>query len=251
MTHAVSDKDSRGGITIQTKSLAHLEAVVFDLDNTLCTYTLSVAEVLGEALRRAQMSPDALGDLSAAAAQYWRMWDEVQGAFESTERIRAHILERLLAEGGSDDSTCAVHLSDAYGVVRAESGIRPFDGVERLLNDLKDRYALGLLTNGPSDIQWEKIRHLGFGDVFDAIVVAGDVGIYKPDPRIFEMLLDRLDVRASATLFVGDNHEMDIVGAHRTGMHTAWVRRNGTRPTEDVIPDIEIPDAPSLREVLL
>lgn len=251
MTRDGSDKDSGGGSAIQTKRLTRIDAVVFDLDGTLCCYTLSVGEVLGEALRRTRMAPDALGDLADAAVRYWRLWDEVQATLESTERIRLRIIEQLLLERGPDHRDCAVRLSDAYGAVRDESGIRVFDGVEALLNELKGRYRLGLLTNGPSDIQWEKIRTLGFGDVFDAIVVAGDVGIYKPDARVFEMLLDRLEVRASAALFVGDNHELDIVGARRIGMQTAWIRRDGAKPTEDVVPDIEIVDVTALREVLL
>ena len=207
--------------------------------------------MFSEALRRAGIAPEVLGDLTDVAAQYAQLWGEVQAALESTDRIRLHIIERLLAERGSDDTACATRLSDAYGAVRDESSVRPFVGVKALLNDLKGRYGLGLLTNGPSDIQWEKIRSLGFGHVFDAIVVAGDVGIYKPDVRIFEMLLDRLEVRASAALFVGDIYETDIVGAHRVGMRTAWVRRNGTRPTEDIVPDIAIHDVTALREVLL
>lgn len=251
MTRDGSDKDSGGGIGIQTKPLVDLEAVAFDLDNTLCYYTLSVEEVLNEARRRAGIAPEVLGDLSDAATKYAQLWGEVQATLESTDRIRLHIIERLLAERGSDDPACAVRLSNAYGAVRDETGIRPFDGAAALLTDLKERYKLGLLTNGPSDMQWQKIRSLGLARLFDAIVVAGDVEIYKPDSRAFEMLANRLAVRTSATLFVGDSHEMDIAGAHRAGMRTAWLRRDGAEPTEDVAPDIEIADVTSLREVLL
>ena len=246
-----SGKDRRGGIAIQTKPLDGLDAVVFDLDGTLCRYTISVEAVFRAALPRAGIEPDLLGDLAVAAERYARLWGEVQGALESTDRIRLHIIGRLLGERGGGDATRAARLSDAYGAVRDETGIRAFDGARELLEDLRGRYALGLLTNGPSDMQWEKIRSLHFGRSFDAIVVAGDVGIYKPDRRAFEALLDRLDVRPSAALFVGDNHELDIVGARRAGMRTAWVRRDGATPSEDVAPDIEITDVTALREVLL
>jgi len=246
-----SDKDRRGGIVIQTNSPDGLEAVVFDLDSTLCTYPLSVEAVFAEALRRESIDLDILGNLADAAARYAELWGDVQASLESTDRIRLHIVERLLAERGSDDSQLAVRVSDAYGVVRAESGIVPFDGAVELLRDLSERYTLGLLTNGPSDMQWEKIRSLAIADAFDAIVVAGDVRIYKPDARVFELLLDRLGIAPEATLFVGDNYEMDIVGAHRVGMRTAWVRPNGASPTEDVAPDFEVSTASALREVLL
>lgn len=251
MARGVFVKDSGGGTAIQTRQLTDLEAVAFDLDGTLCYYTLPGEEVFREALRRADLAPGVLGDLTDAADRYGQLWSEVQASLKSTDRIRLHIIERLLVERGSGDPTCASRLSEAYGAIRDESGVLPFDGVVALLNDLKGRYGLGLLTNGPSDIQWEKVRALGFGRVFDAIVVAGDVGIYKPDARVFGMLLDRLGARPSASLFVGDIYTLDIVGAHRAGLRTAWVRRDGMRPSENVLPDLEIPAVKSLREVLL
>jgi len=251
LTRDSSGKDRRGRFAIQTDPLDGLEAVVFDLDGTLCRYTISVEEVFRVALPRAGIDPDVLGDPAEAAAEYAQLWGEVQATLELTDRIRLHIIERLFGERGGVDVTRAARLSDAYGAVRDETGIRAFDGAGELLEDLKGRYALGLLTNGPSDMQWEKIRSLDLGRAFDAIVVAGDIGIYKPDRRAFETLLSRLDVRPSSSLFVGDNHELDIVGAHRAGMRTAWVKRDGACPSEDVAPDIEITGVTALREVLL
>lgn len=246
-----SDKDRRGGIAIQTGALGGLKAVVFDLDSTLCTYALSVAEVLHAAVRRVGVDPSRFGDFAELAERYADLWTEVQPGFDSAEEIRLHIVEQLLAERGVNDPSLAQPLSDAYGAVRGETGIRPFDGAIELLQDLKLHYTLGLLTNGPSDMQWEKIRSLRIETTFDAIVVAGDVGIYKPDVRVFRILLDRLDVTADSTLFVGDNYEMDIVGADAAGMKTAWIRTNGARPTGDVLPDVEVAEATVLREVLL
>ena len=225
--------------------------MLFDLDGTLCYYTLSVEQVLDRALRRAQIAAEVLGDLRLAAARYAELWGDVQETLESTERIRLHIMERLLAERGSNDATCAARLSDAYGAVREESGVRLFGGAAELLRDMKRRCALGLLTNGPSDMQWAKIRSLGLDGLFDATVVAGDVGLYKPDVRAFELLLDRLHVRASCALFVGDSFDLDVVGAHRAGLRTAWIRRDGASPAEGIVPDLEIAGVASLREVLL
>ena len=251
MTRGVSDKDSGGGTTIQTKPLADIEAVVFDLDGTLCYYPLSVEEVFLEAFRRAGITPETLGDLAELAARYAELWSEVRATVQSTAQIRLKIIERLCHERGAEGLEYAARLSDAYGAVRDESGVRPFDDVGALLSDLRERYKLGLLTNGPSDIQWEKIRSLGFGDVFDAIVVAGDVGIYKPDVRVFEALLHRLQVRAATALFVGDAYEMDIIGAHRAGMRTAWIRNGEAASGGNAVPNLEVNNATALRGLLL
>lgn len=231
--------------------LAGLEAVVFDLDNTLCAYVLSVEQVLEEALRRAGIAVEALGDLREVAARYEELWDEVRTTVSSTRRLRLCLLERLLAERGCSEPGWVERLSEAYGAVRDETGVRPVDGAARLLKELHGRYRTALVTNGPSDIQWEKIRGLGIDWLFDAIVVAGELGIYKPDRRIFELLLDRLGVPAASTLFVGDSPEMDIAGARAVGMRTAWVRGDGAAPLGAVGADLEISDVTALREVLL
>jgi 2-haloalkanoic acid dehalogenase type II len=228
-----------------------LDAVAFDLDFTLITYPLSVAEVFAAAFDRAGIDPAVLGDLSNVEERYNALWEEHYRTQATTESLRLRIIRQLLAERGSNDPEPAARLSEAYGVVRSESGVCPLEGAVDLLGSLKSHYKLGLLTNGPTDMQWPKIDALGLAEAFDAIVVAGDVGIYKPDARVFGLLLDRLGVDPAAALYVGDNYEVDILGAHSAGMRTAWVRTDGARPTADVAPDVEVAAAAALREVLL
>ncbi len=204
-----------------------------------------------QSLDRAGLPGDLLGDLAAAAVDYASLWGEIQPRSTSTESVRGQIVGRLLAKRGIDDQPTAQQLSDAYAVIREETGVRAFDGVSELLRDLRQRYALGLLTNGPSDMQWPKLRALGFTRSFDTIVVAGDVGIYKPDRQVFELLIGRLGIPAASTLFVGDSYEMDIVGACGAGMRTAWVQKNGAARPIGVAPDLEIDTAVALRELLL
>jgi len=122
--------------------------------------------------------------------------------------------------------------------------------VKELLLDLKGAYRLGLLTNGQPDMQWPKIKTLGIEGLFDAIVISGEVGIYKPDRRIFEVLLARLGMEAHRTLYVGDSQEMDVAGAKSAGMRSAWVRRNGEGDPATA-PDVSIGRVDELREVLL
>ncbi|MQG76981.1 MAG: HAD-IA family hydrolase [SAR202 cluster bacterium] len=93
----------------------------------------------------------------------------------------------------------------------------------RELHDAGVRW--GVITNGGST-QRPKIESSGFGDIMPFVVVSGEVGYEKPDPRIYQDGLKQLgDVSAANTLFVGDNVETDIGGAQSAGMATAWVRR--------------------------
>lgn len=186
-----------------------------------------------------------------AAKHYERLWMTLERSAESTDDLRVQIMTRLFADHGIDDTATVTAVSHAYEQVRRESGVVPYHGINQLLADLKTNYKLGLLTNGPSEMQWEKIEALGFAQYFDAVIVAGDVGIYKPDVRVFQMLLTRLDVSAEASLFVGDTYEADIVGAHQTGMYSAWIKRTEDTMTDSVQPTFVISDTTSLRGILL
>jgi FMN phosphatase YigB (HAD superfamily) len=76
------------------------------------------------------------------------------------------------------------------------------------------------VTNGNADID-----RIGIGHYFDASAAAHEVGFGKPDPRIFEHACSRVGVQASRVLHVGDDLELDILGARGAGMHAAWLRR--------------------------
>ncbi len=239
-----------GGAVIQPIATS-VRGIGFDLDWTLSYYPLSTADVLRNALARCDLPSDLLGDVELAAEQYDRHWVELERTIRSTQALRQRIVASLLEEAGSSDISTADPIASAYENIRQETGVRTFPGVDRLLSDLKHRYRLGLITNGPSQMQWEKIRALGFDEVFDVILVAGDLGIYKPDGRIFKRLLNALGVPAHEALFAGDTYDTDVVGAARAGMYTAWIGSGIASSIDEIQPTVYSPDVAGLREILL
>lgn len=261
MASGLKGKDKAQTGTVQPMNLQGLSTVAFDLDGTLCFYTVSVQEAIAETLDRLGRPVDLVGDLDRAASRYNELWYEVELNRGPVMSIRAQIWVRLLAEHGVNDTVLAHELVEEYTRIRVPS-IQLFDGARDLLLDLKRTYRLGLLTNGPTDMQWPKIENLRIAPLFDAIVVSGDVGIYKPDARVFDILLGRLGTTPQEVLYVGDSHRMDVVGAKGAGMWSAWVRtphgavkltpwdKDGEEAVE-VTPDIEVSGVGELREVLL
>lgn len=81
-----------------------------------------------------------------------------------------------------------------------------------MLRHLRKKYLLGLITNGPSNAQWEKIRKLSLEQYFDIILVSGDLPWEKPDAEIFRRACDLLNVRPRNCIMVGDKLETDILG---------------------------------------
>lgn len=95
--------------------------------------------------------------------------------------------------------------------------------VETLLCKLKQRgYNLGLITNGPSNAQWEKVRLLKLECYFDIILVSGDLPWEKPAPNIFLQACSFLKVDPKSCLMVGDKLETDILGGSILGA-TVWI----------------------------
>ncbi|MNI53081.1 Pyrimidine 5'-nucleotidase YjjG [compost metagenome] len=90
----------------------------------------------------------------------------------------------------------------------------------------KEGYKLGIITNGYSHLQYRKIDLLELRHFFDAIIVSGDLGIKKPDERIYRIALERLGASAEETVIVGDHPVNDIWGAAQLGIRGIWLLRN-------------------------
>lgn len=227
-----------------------LSAVVFDLDGTLCRYTMSIEQAMAASLQRVGAEETMIGGLTAAANRYTDLWDELQGGDHDTVPLRERIWIRLLSDAGVDDAALARRLCQVYVNLRTAS-LRLFDGASLLLSDLRERYTLGLLTNGPSEMQWEKIDLLQIRDSFDAIIVSGDAGVHKPDARVFASMLRQVGSPPDKAVYVGNSYEMDIIGAHAAGMLSVWVNSDGDGEPQAGIADLRIMNVNELRGLLL
>ena len=105
----------------------------------------------------------------------------------------------------------------------------------------------GIVTNGNDRVQNAKIDSIGIRDLMDTIVISEDVGLRKPEVAIFEVATVNVGVEAGESLFVGDNPEVDIVGAANAGLQTAWFR-NGMDWPHGLLPraDADIDHLPEI-----
>lgn len=101
-----------------------------------------------------------------------------------------------------------------------------------ILNDLKKNYKLGLLTNGSSKSQHDKLNHVDINKYFDEVIVSGDFDFSKPDKKIFEIMADRLKVKCEECIYIGDTYSSDILGAIRSNMIPVWISQLSERPAD-------------------
>ena len=99
----------------------------------------------------------------------------------------------------------------------------------------KNNVKLGVITNGPSEHQWAKIDALGVEKLIprENIIVSGDLGINKPDIRIFDAMQEKLQLDFESLYYIGDSLENDIVGANNAGWKSIWINRYSKECTQD------------------
>jgi putative hydrolase of the HAD superfamily len=93
-----------------------------------------------------------------------------------------------------------------------------------------------VVTNGETRVQTEKMVRTGLVKHVDGYVVSEDVGVRKPNPRIFAIAADRIGHRLSGAWLIGDSPEVDIGGANALGIPSAWIRRGRTWPDQRFAP---------------
>jgi putative hydrolase of the HAD superfamily len=106
---------------------------------------------------------------------------------------------------------------------------------------------LGIITNGPAIWQQRKIDAVGIAPLFDSIVISGNEGVEKPDPRIFALALERSGATAAESMFVGDHPVADIAGAKAAGLVPVWMQKKYWEVPGDVARIDRISDVLALR----
>ena len=113
--------------------------------------------------------------------------------------------------------------------------------MDAVLRELQSRYRLAVVTNGAPDLQREKLDGAGLAPYFAIVTISGEVGIGKPDPRIFAHTLAHLSVPPTEAVMVGNDLTRDIWGARKAGIAGIWVNRTGAEYLAgDTTPDAEI-----------
>ena len=127
----------------------------------------------------------------------------------------------------------------------------PMPHARETLIALKTRgIKLGLVTNGKSKIQNRKVGTLGLRDFLDLILTSEDISIKKPDPRIFEIALKRLQLEASQVWMVGDHPVNDVLGARGAGLTGVWFKNANHIWPNNFERSLEIKALPELLELL-
>jgi putative hydrolase of the HAD superfamily len=193
-----------------------ITTVIFDLDDTL----YDEIDFCRSGFRAAAPHIAALSDAYSADAVFAVLWKcFVTGKHGSTFNVS-------LAQLGIPCDGPLIHkLVEVYRTHLPTLTLPPES--RAILEDLKNRYTLGLLTDGFLPTQRLKVQALGIEHYFQAILYTEELGreFWKPSPRGFEKLLEQLRARPEETVYIADNETKDFIAPNRLGLLTIQVRR--------------------------
>lgn len=208
--------------------------LLFDADGTLFDYDLAEVKALSGAFRDFELPFD-----EPSAAQYREInrlvWLDFEHGRISAEDLRVVRFERLfeaLGRAGTLDADdfsrrYLVHLSEASDLV---------EGAHEIVNALRARYRMALITNGLSDVQRPRLAGSPLADAFEVLAISEEMGIAKPAAGYFEIVMDRLGRPPKAQLLIiGDSLSSDIQGGLNAGIDTCWYNPTGL-PADPRIP---------------
>jgi HAD superfamily hydrolase (TIGR01662 family) len=219
-------------------------AVLFDLDDTLFDHARATRVAL-ETLREAdtalgRWSIDELDRRHRLILETWHQ--EVLAGRASIDEARIARFTELVAQAGGDGGASqAAALASRYRSVY-EVAWYTVAGARPLLETLAGRgLRVAVVTNNLRKEQQLKLARCGLTSLVDALVTSEEVGVQKPDPRIFHTALDRVGVSAPDAIMVGDAWATDIEGARRAGIRPVWLNRFG-----EITPDPSVSELRSL-----
>lgn len=211
--------------------------IFFDLDRTLWDFD-AAAEVAFERIYE-KYHLDQLGIPSAHEfhevyhplnEQLWVLYRANAITKEDLNRTR---FMAPLSHYGIENVELADNLSKDY-VYYSPRIVRLVPGTMELLQYLKSKYHLHIITNGFQEIQDVKMQGSGMAPYFESITVSEEIGIKKPNPELFLYALKKAQAQATDSLMIGDEMDVDIIGAKNAGMDQLFFNRKNEPHEEEV-----------------
>jgi putative hydrolase of the HAD superfamily len=221
------------------------DLVLFDLDETLCDYArareLRLTRAFASALAASGIDAASETDLAALVR------DSVAIHPHGTDHFAELLARHGVADAAAEEAGAWYRANRFLGLELFEDAVCVLEAVRRA----KPGRALGIVTNGPTDVQRAKIELLALAPYVDFVVISEEFGAAKPDPAIFQEALRRGGREPHESVFIGDSVEADIAGAQASGIRSVWMNRAGapwSAPLPE--PDWEVADLTSVAQLL-
>lgn len=206
------------------------KAILFDLDNTLLDFTASETVSLHAVHQQFFKEHVVIDDFKQHYQEINKgLWKLVESGSCTTEQIKIERFKRLTEKLQINIDYSAI--ADIYEESLGDSADW-YPQAKETLFLLKQKFELGIITNGLTSVQEKKYYRLGFDQLCACCLISESVGIAKPNKAIFELALNELGLNAHEALMVGDSLSSDYAGALNANIDFCWINlHNSPLPT--------------------
>ncbi len=212
-----------------------IKHIFFDLDHTLWDFESNSEKTFELIFKKNSVGVDFIDFIlkyKPINHKYWKLYREDK---VSKEDLRYGRLIETFKDLNYDISDSLIHILAKEYIDFLPNHNALFAGAIDILQYLKPKYQMHIITNGFEEVQYKKMKNSELLPFFDKIITSEEVGVKKPNPKIFRYALEKSAANPKESIMIGDNFEADILGAKNVGMHTIFCEFNGEIATEKVI----------------
>ena len=177
--------------------------------------------------------------------ELWRIYGE--GKITKEELNRRRYSYPLEVVGVHDQQLADTFCLEALGRIPTKGNLVP--GAIELLEYLRPKYRMYILSNGFKELQSRKMQTAGIDKYFDAVILSEDIGVNKPDRRLYEHALGTTSSKPEESLMIGDMFDTDIVGAANSGIDSIYFNPKG-KTGHPFAPTYEVKKLLDIKEIL-
>ncbi|MBF90480.1 MAG: noncanonical pyrimidine nucleotidase, YjjG family [Flavobacteriales bacterium] len=228
-----------------------IKHIFFDLDRTLWDFETNAYKTLSELYEEHALSKKGISDVDVFIDNYKmhneHLWELYRDGKVEKDVLRSSRFKLTLQDFGIDDSRLASELGDQY-IQKCPLKKNVFPFTYEVLDYLKEKYHLHIITNGFEEVQYVKLEQSKLLHYFEQIVTSEQVGVKKPNPEIFRHALVKAFCKPDESVMIGDDLPVDILAAKAMGMHQVYFNPEKIAHQESI--DFEISCLSQLQELL-
>lgn len=213
----------------------NIKHIFFDLDHTLWDFETNSDNTFEFILKRNNIQVD-LSEFKdryrPINRKYWKLFREDKVSKSSLRYAR---LKDTFDEMNYQIDDGEINLLAIEYITYLSQYNALFEGAIEVLEYLKVKYELHIITNGFEEVQFKKLKNSNLLPFFSQIITSEKVGVKKPNPKIFQYALNISNAKPNESFMIGDNLEADILGAKNAGMHTIFCKFNGEESPNEMI----------------
>ncbi|WP_426711159.1 YjjG family noncanonical pyrimidine nucleotidase [Cetobacterium sp. SF1] len=224
------------------------KVILFDADETLFDFKRAEDYALEESLKSIGVDYNREYHSPLYKEINDKIWKELEEGKIKIGELKIERFRRYFEKLNIDyDPTI---FADLY-MTELGNGSFVLNGAIEMLENLKDKARMAIITNGLTKVQDNRIKKSIINHYFEEIVISESIGISKPNPEIFDYTMKKMNhLNKNDVIMIGDNLGSDILGGNNYGIETCWYNPGNKKSKKDIKPTFEVSNFKEMLEIL-